>query len=395
MKSLFFIPPMLLIALCLLTISSNETFAQGAPITNPDAINGQDAPNTVATAIPFLRINPDGRTGGLGEAGIAVSPDVGAIFHNGSKLAFVEQEMSVGLTYTPWLTRLVDDIFLANLAGYKRIDELQSIGVSFRYFSLGNIQFTDIVGFGAGNYSPNELALDIAYARKLSDRMSAGITLKYGRSDLARGQEISSGNIVKAANVVAADISMYYQNPEATFLGNPATFSWGLAITNIGNKVSYTENQTRDFIPINLGVGTAIDMEMDDHNSLMFTLDVNKLMVPTPDPEDPTQAHREKALLSGMFGSFGDAPNGLSEELQELMFSLGAEYWYDQRFAVRMGYFNEHRLKGNRKYITAGIGLKYSVFGLNFSYIVPASSTPSPLDNTLRFQLNFDFGNEA
>lgn len=394
MKLNFSILSIIVLTLCMMTYS-DTTLAQGTQLPGPGITNGQDAPNTVATAIPFLRINPDGRTGGLGEAGIAVSPDIGAIYHNGSKLAFVEQDMSLGLTYTPWLTRLVDDIFLANIAGYKQIDELSSLGVSFRYFSLGNIQFTDIVGAEAGNYSPNELALDVAYARKLSDRMSAGITLKYGRSDLARGQEVSSGNIVKAANVVAADVSMYYQNPDATFLGNPATFSWGLAITNIGNKVSYTENQTRDFIPINLGLGTAIDMDMDEYNSLMFTFDINKLMVPTPDPNDPTQAHREKALLSGMFGSFGDAPGGFSEELQELMFSIGAEYWYNDRFAVRLGHFNEHALKGNRKYITAGIGLKYSVFGLNFSYIVPASSTPSPLDNTLRFQLNFDFGEES
>ncbi|MGB0929574.1 MAG: type IX secretion system outer membrane channel protein PorV [Chitinophagales bacterium] len=368
--------------------------AQGG---NPPVTGQQegDRINTVATAIPFLRINPDGRTGGLGEAGLATSPDAGALYHNVSKLAFVEQDMSLGLTYTPWLTRLVDDIFLAYLSGYKRIDDLSTIGVSIRYFSLGNIQFTDIVGTEAGNYSPNELAIDLGYSRKLSDRLSTGITLKYGRSDLATGQQVSSGSIVKAANVVAADISVYYQNPDATFLGNEATFSWGAAITNIGNKVSYTEDQTKDFIPINLGLGTAIDMQMDEYNSLMFTFDINKLMVPTPDPEDETQAHREKSLLSGMFGSFGDAPGGFSEEIQELMYSIGAEYWYNKRFAVRVGHFNEHALKGNRKYLTAGIGLKYSVFGLNFSYIIPASSQPSPLDNTLRFQLNFDFGEEG
>ncbi len=394
MKLNFSISFVIIVALCMMT-TSNSVVAQGTQLPGPGTTNGQDAPNTVATAIPFLRINPDGRTGGLGEAGLATSPDAGSLYHNVSKLAFAEQDMSASLTYTPWLTRLVDDIFLAYVSGYKRIDDLSAIGVSLRYFSLGNIQFTDIVGGDAGNYSPNELALDLGYARKLSDRMSIGLTLKYGRSDLARGQEVSNGNIVKAANVVAADIGVYYQNPDATFLGNDATFSWGASITNIGNKVSYTEDQTKDFIPINLGIGTAIDMQMDEYNSLMFTFDVNKLMVPTPDPEDPTQAHREKALLSGMFGSFGDAPGGFSEELQELMFSIGAEYWYNDRFALRLGHFNEHRLKGNRKYITAGIGLKYSVFGLNFSYIIPAGSQPSPLDNTLRFQLNFDFGEEG
>ena len=381
----------IMLALCIMT-PANVAFAQGT-ITNPGTDGQDDTPNTVATAIPFLRINPDGRTGGLGEAGVAVSPDAGAIYHNASKLAFVEQDMSLGLTYTPWLTRLVDDIFLAYLSGYKRINDVQSIGVSMRYFSLGNIQFTDVIGGDAGSYNPNEFALDLAYARKLSDKTSVGVTLKYGRSDLARGQEISSGNIVKAANVVAADISIYHQNPEATFLGNDATFSWGAAISNIGNKVSYTEDQTKDFIPINLSLGTAVDMEMDEYNSLMLTAEVNKLLVPTPDPDNP-QAHREKALLSGMFGSFGDAPGGFSEELQEVMLSLGVEYWYSDRFAVRLGHFNEHKRKGNRKYLTAGVGLKYSVFGLNFSYIIPASSTPSPLDNTLRFQLNFDFGGE-
>lgn len=393
MKFNFSILSILIVALCLMT-HSHAVQAQGGGLTPTTPVDGKDQINTVATAIPFLRINPDGRSGGLGEAGIAISPDAGALYHNVSKLAFVEQDMSLGLTYTPWLTRLVDDIFLAYLSGYKRIDELQSIGVSLRYFSLGNIQFTDVSGGNAGNYNPNEFALDLGYARKLSDRMSAGITLKYGRSDLATGQQMSSGNIVKAANVVAADISVYYQNPDATFFGNDATFSWGAAITNIGNKVSYTEDQTKDFIPINLGLGTAIDMNLDDYNSLMFTFDINKLMVPTPDPDQP-QAHREKSLLSGMFGSFGDAPGGFSEEMQELMYSIGAEYWYNKRFAVRVGHFNEHALKGNRKYITAGVGLKYSVFGLNFSYIIPASSQPSPLDNTLRFQLNFDFGEEG
>lgn len=350
--------------------------------------------NTVFTAIPFLRINPDGRTGGMGDVGIATAVDPAAMYHNVSKLAFAPHKVGVSLTYTPWLKELVNDIYVAYLSGYTRIDDLQSVGLSFRYFSLGSIQFTDISGGVIADYNPNEFAVDLGYARKLSDRFSTGITLKYVRSDLGRVDVGGSGNSVRPAQAVAADVGFYYRNSDMKVGGRDAELSLGAAITNVGNKVSYTQDDTKDFIPINLGLGSNFKMKLDEYNSLAFALDVNKLLVPTPDtsydatdPENP----RNKSLLSGIFGSFADAPNGFKEEMQEIMLSVGAEYWYNDLFAVRMGYFNEHKLKGNRKFLSVGLGLRYSAFGFNFSYIIPTSDQRNPLDNTLRFSLTFDF----
>lgn len=359
--------------------------------TTPGEIDGRI--NAVFTAIPFLRINPDARTGGMGDVGIAISTDPSAMYHNASKLAFADKEGSASLTYTPWLRQLVPDIYIAYLSGYKKIGDLQALGLSLRYFSLGELNFTTITGDPAGQYRPNELAVDLAYSRKLSDKFSAGITLKYVRSDLASGQEVGSGNIVSPANAAAADVSFYYQSELNLF--NSSTLSIGGAVTNIGNKVSYTQDDTKDFIPINLGIGTALKANFDDYNSLTFAFDINKLLVPTPDLDDPDAAYRDKSLLSGIFGSFGDAPGGAGEELKELMYSVGLEYWYNDQFAVRAGHYNEHSTKGNRKFVTVGVGLKYSVFGLNFSYLVPTTSQQgNPLDNTLRFSLMFDFAGD-
>ncbi len=350
--------------------------------------------NTVFTSIPFLRINPDGRTGGMGDVGLATAPDPASMYHNASKLAFAQKRMGLSLTYTPWLRELVNDIYIAYLSGYRKIGDNQTIGLSLRYFSLGNISFTDFSGQSMGEYRPNEFGLDLAYSRKLSDYLGIGVTLKYVRSDLAKGQRTGANNIIKAAQAVAGDVSLYYQNPDLELFGNEAKLAFGVAVTNIGNKVSYTEDKDRDFIPINLGLGASLTANFDDYNKLMIAADVNKLLVPTPDasidPEDPNYP-RNRNLLSGMFGSFGDAPGGFKEEMQELMYSFGAEYWYNEQFAVRLGHFNEHRCKGNRKYLTLGLGLRYSVFGLNFSYIVPTSNQRNPLDNTLRFSLTFDF----
>ena len=382
--------PILFMAISICSI--NQTSYAQIPT---GGLSGQDSLfNTVFTSIPFLRINPDGRTGGMGDVGIASAPDAAALFHNSSKLAFAEKEVGLSLTYTPWLRELVDDIYIAYLSGYKKLDDLQAIGASLRFFSLGNIKFTNIQGNDEGEYNPNEFIFDVGYARKLSQNFAVGITLKYVRSDLAKGQEVGSGNIIKAASAVAADVSTYYQNDISMF-GNEAKLSLGAALTNVGNKVAYTEDDTRDFIPINLGIGAGVDMDFDEHNSLLVTADINKLLVPTPDrsitdPNDPNHPRR-KPLLSGMFGSFGDAPGGFSEEMKEFMFSIGMEYWYNDQFAVRLGHFNEHRHKGNRKFLAMGLGLRYSVFGLNFSYLVPVSGQNNPLQNTLRFSLTFDF----
>lgn len=360
------------------------------------SLTGGDCVNAVFTSIPFLRINPDGRSGGMGDLGLATSADAASMYFNASKLAFAKDRAEVAITYTPWLTALVPDMFIGQVAGYAKLNDLQAIGGSFRFFNMGSIQFTDESGVDLQEFNPQELAIDIGYARKLGEKVSAGLTLKYIYSNLAKGQSTSASGDINAANAAAADISFSYNNDFET-KGRLANLSIGAAITNIGNKVSYTDEKTKDFIPINLGIGAAYTLEIDDHNSIMIGFDVNKLMVPTPSTEKSENDttifdHREKTLFSGMLGSFGDAPGGFSEEMRELMYSIGAEYWYNKQFALRAGYFNEHRTKGNRQYVTVGLGLKYSIFGLNFSYLIPTSSgvVSNPLENTLRFSLLFD-----
>ncbi len=363
-----------------------------------DQLNGQygERVNTVYTSIPFLRINPDARSGGMGDVGLATSPDAASMYWNASKFAFIEDEMGMSLTYTPWLSELVNDIYIAYLTGYKKFDDVSTLGMSLRYFSLGDIQFTDINAEPAGQFSPRELAFDVGYARRLGDKFSMGLTLKYAYSNLAKGQTNTTGDVIKPATSAAGDISFFYTD-DLLIGTSDAQLSIGGAISNIGNKVSYTEDEQRDFIPINLGVGAALELNFDEYNSIMIAADINKLLVPTPAPEDTTDANwvnpRDKAVISGMFGSFTDAPGGGKEELQELMYSFGLEYWYNKQFAVRVGHYNEHKYKGNRKYMTVGLGLKYNIFGLNFSYIIPTTQNrgTSPLDNTLRFSLLFDF----
>lgn len=352
-----------------------------------------DCPNTIISAVPFLRIVPDARSAAMGDAGIASSPDANSMHHNASKLAFIESDMGLAASYSPWLRSLgLQDVYMAYLAGYKRLDEFQTVGASLRYFSLGDLQFTDVNGGSLGVGRPNEFEIAVAYARKLSENFSAGLTGKFIYSNLAGGQEINNIDIV-AATAGAVDISFTYQKPITN--GN---LRIGAAITNVGSKVSYTRSEQKDFIPANFGLGAALELDFDDYNQLTFMLDINKLLVPTPiDPDSPEYDengngfpdYREKPLFEGVIGSWGDAPGGFKEEIREFMFSVGAEYWYNKQFAIRAGYYYEHPLKGNRQFLTAGLGLKYNVFGLNISYLVPTSNQRSPLDNTLRFTLVF------
>ncbi len=381
---------------CIVITLFNLPKAEAQCTDNGGTLTGGDCVNAVFTSIPFLRINPDGRSGGMGDVGLATSADAASMYFNASKMAFAQDDAEVAITYTPWLTALVPDMFIGQVAGYTKLNDLQAIGGSFRFFNMGSIQFTDESGVDLQEFNPQELAIDFAYARKLSDKVSAGLTLKYIYSNLAKGQSTSTSGEINAAQAAAADLSFLYTDDFET-KGRKANLSIGAALTNIGNKVSYTEKDVKDFIPINLGLGAAYSLEIDEHNTIMLAFDVNKLMVPSPDTltvgGDPEEYdHREKSLFSGMFGSFSDAPGGFSEEMRELMYSIGAEYWYNKQFAIRAGYFNEHRTKGNRQYLTVGLGLKYSIFGLNFSYLVPTSkgTTANPLENTLRFSLIFD-----
>jgi hypothetical protein len=353
--------------------------------------------NTITTAVPFLSITPDSRAGGMGDAGVGTTPDVNAQHWNAAKYAFAESNMGIGLSYSPWLRALVDDINLAYLVGYKKLDEFQTISGSLRYFSLGNITFTDIYGTELNQANPNEFAIDFGYARKLSEIFSGAVSVRYIRSDLTGGQLVN-GVESHAGTSYAADIAFYLYNEFRTN-GHDNIFSAGINIQNVGAKISYTDGEVKDFIPTNLMLGAAYTTEMDPYNSITFAVEANKLLVPTP-PKDtigfgegdiiyPGGINSDKGVIAGIFSSFSDAPGGFSEELQEINISLGIEYWYNKQFALRAGYFYENENKGNRKFLTAGAGLKMNVFALDFSYLLPTQRN-HPLENTLRFTLTFD-----
>lgn len=356
-----------------------------------DSLDGRV--NTINTAVPFLRISPDARSGAMGDVGVALSPDANAIFWNLSKLPFAASPAGGAVTYTPWLKELVQDVFLATVSGYKKLSENEAISGSLRYFSLGTIYFTDIAGNSQGQFRPREFAIDGGYARKLSDHWSVAVALRYIYSNLASGQT-QSGQSIKPGQAGAGDISAFYTKEKSRDNGIKDTWNFGVAISNLGSKISYTQSAVnKDFIPTNLGIGTAYTRQFDQYNKITLSLDINKLLVPTP---DSAGRYKDKSVLQGVFSSFTDAPGGFREELHELMYSSGVEYWYNDQFAVRAGYFNEHKTKGNRKYFTVGIGVKYNELGLNFSYLVPSGSgiQRNPLSNTLRFSLLYDFGNK-
>ncbi len=372
--------------------------------------NGQCISNTLLTAVPFLRITPDARSGAMGDVGIALDPNANSMHFNASSLVFAEDQSGFSFTYTPWLTNLnLDDIFLLYISGFYKIDDNSVLGGGIRYFSLGDIDFTDANGGSLGVGRPREGEFTIAYGRKLGDKLSASLSGKYIFSNLASNQQVNGVDIT-TAKAFAADLGINYRT-KTKMGGYKGEWSYGLALTNIGSKISYTrDNLVRDFIPSNLGLGTALKLDLDQYNSLTFGLDFNKLFVPTPisqkiydangkeipnpeyDKNDNKIAdYREKSLFSGMLGSFGDAQGGFKEEVKEVSLSIGAEYWYDKQFAFRGGYYWESAEKGNRRYFTVGAGIKYNVFGIDLSYLIPTSVIPNPLDNTLRFSLLFDF----
>jgi type IX secretion system protein PorV len=348
--------------------------------------------NVVTTAVPFLRISPDARTGGMGDLSVATSPDANSGFYNLAKIPFNESQAGIGVTYTPWLKDLgLNDVYLASLAGYYKFDENQAINGSVRYFSLGNIQFTDNLGNDLNSFRPKEFGIDVGYSRKLSDKMGMGVGLKYIYSNLAGGAATNGSNY-KAGTAIAGDLGFYYEGKNDIGTG----WAFGAALTNLGSKIAYTDNaDQKDFIPANLGFGTTYTKVFDEQNKISFGVDVNKLLVPTPPAEGDQaalEAYRKQGVVNSWFSSFSDAPGGASEEIKEFQFSIGGEYWYNNQFALRTGYFWEDATKGNRKYFTMGIGIKYNIFGLNFSYLIPSGSgvNRNPLSNTLRFSLLFD-----
>ena len=356
--------------------------------------------NTITTAVPFLMISPDARAGGMGDQGVSSTADANSMHWNPSKLAFVEKKSGIAISYTPWLKALVNDIFLGYLAGYTKLENNQTIGASLRYFSLGNITFTSEKGEVLRDFKPNEFSFDLTYARKLSKNLSGGISLRYIHSNLTGGIDVQ-GSASKAGNTVAADVSAFYQQ-DIQVGTKDAVFTSGIDISNIGAKIAYTETGTKNFLPTNLRLGPGIKIKLNDFNELAFNLDLNKLLVPTPPIfGQDTSASGTKDLIiygkdpdvsvaQGIFQSFSDAPDGGKEELKEVNYAFGMEYWYDKQFAFRAGYFNESKLKGNRKYFTLGAGLRYNVFGIDLAYLIPTEQR-NPLENTLHFTLTFDF----
>lgn len=363
--------------------------------------------NTITTAVPFLLIAPDSRAGALGDAGVASSPDANSMHWNVAKLAFVEKEMGVSVSYSPWLRRLVPDINLSYVSGYKKLGKDNAIGASLRYFSLGDIKFTNDQGDPIGDFNPAEFAFDLGYSQKFGEHFSGGLAVRYIYSNLTGGVDVSGSN-TQAGKSFAVDVSGFYTNDDAEVFGQDAIFNAGLNISNIGAKIAYTNDAIKDFIPINMRLGQSLTFIMDDYNTISILTDVNKLLVPTPPiyatdasgqpiidettgkPEIESGKDPDVPIVTGIFQSFSDAPGGFSEELREFNISAGLEYWYNKQFAVRAGYMHEHATKGNRKYITAGAGLKLSVFSLDFSYLI-STTQQNPLANTVRFSLMFDF----
>lgn len=388
--------------LSIIILSTTIGFSQ-----DPNDQEQADGSRVISTAVPFLTISPDARSGGMGDVGAATSPDAYSLFWNPAKYAFIDKTFGFGIGYVPWLRSLVNDIGLASVTGFGKIGDRQAIAASLRFFSMGAVMFTDNEGNELGEVKPNEWALDATYARKFSKKFSGAVAGRFIYSNLV---PMDLANLsVEPGMSVAADIAMYYHDElEIKGLAN-AYFDFGLNISNIGAKMSYSSSSiVRDFIPTTLRFGPSFTMDIDEYNRFAVSVEVSKLLVPTPpvylkdytgakdsinsegkriiyrgkDPDVPT--------VQGMIQSFYDAPYGFKEEMQELILAAAAEYWYNKLFSVRAGYFYENKYKGDRQFFTIGAGLRYNVFGLDFSYLVPVKSN-NPLQHTLQFTLLFNF----
>lgn len=392
------------IFLTVFVLATLPTFAQNSVI-----ISGQD-PNrrVITTAVPFLNFAPDSRHSGMGDVGVSTTPDANSAHWNSGKLAFVDQKMGFSLSYSPWLGKLVNDMSLSYLTGFFRIDENSAFGFDLRYFNMGDIQLTDGRGNELGEFNPRDIAIGGTYSRKLSQNLGLGISSRFIYSNLSGNISSVGGSESKPGIGVGVDVGLYYQ--KQIFAGSKdGSFSWGMNISNIGPKITYNSAEDLDYIPTNFRIGTAYSVDFDPQNTITFALDFNKLLVPTPPVyatnEDGTLSTDEdgiliieagkdpnRSLISGMFGAFADAPDGFTEELQEVMISFGVEYSYDDKFALRTGYFYENPNKGGRRYFTMGLGFDINKLGVDFSYLVPQTQN-HPLAETLRFSLLYTIPN--
>lgn len=411
------------LSLSLSTIALGQQGAGGSVVTDDDL-----QLNTITTALPFMAITPDSRAGGMGDAGTALSGNSSSVYWNTSMLIFAEDKSEVSISYTPWLRQLTNDIHLSYLSGYAKLGDRHVVGGAMRYFSLGSITFTDQTGNYIREDKPSEFEFTGAYGFRLGQKTSLGINGKFVYSNLTGGLTVE-GVDTKAAVAGAADISFTYFNDEAHIGKTKGVYTFATTINNLGNKVAYSSSQNRDFIPMNLKIGNSFKAQFDKYNSLTVAVDLQKLLVPTPAYYDFVDSNNyvlisgmssDVGIIKGLTQSFYDAPgiplrdaNGdyvqnadgsyevkkgsvFKEELREINIALGLEYWYNNLFALRAGYFYENRTKGNRQYFNVGVGLKYNNFGLDFSYLAaPGSKTArSPLANTVRFTLRFTFGDK-
>ena len=366
----------------------------------------EEVMNPIITAMPSLSIAPDAHAGGLGDVGAATTPDLNSQHWNPAKYAFMESHGGITANYTPWLTKLVNDIDLAYIAGYYNISERAgAIGMSFTYFSLGEVQLTNFEGDPLANAAPNEWALDLSYSRKLHEYVSMAVAMRFLYSDMNNG--VNAGNTGSSMEMypgwtMAADVALYYRQPFELPMGT-SYFALGLNISNLGGKISYDQNNTSSFIPANLRLGASYELAFDNYNRLSINADVNKYLVPASkgskfavdENGNPLEGQALKnwyynlSSPKGWYQSFADAPGGFKEEMRELQYGVGLEYSYDRKFFGRVGYSHENKWKGNRRYVTIGAGFHLSIVTLDVSYVIATAAT-NPLDNTLRFSLGFD-----
>lgn len=366
----------------------------------------EEVMNPIITAMPSLSIAPDAHAGGLGDVGAATTPDLNSQHWNPAKYAFMESHGGITANYTPWLTKLVNDIDLAYIAGYYNISERAgALGISFTYFSLGEVQLTNFEGDPIVNAAPNEWALDLSYSRKLHEYVSMAVAMRFLYSDMNNG--VNAGNTGSSMEMypgwtMAADVALYYRQPFELPMGT-SYFALGLNISNLGGKISYDQNNTSSFIPANLRLGASYELAFDNYNRLSINADVNKYLVPASkgskfavdENGNPLEGQALKnwyynlSSPKGWYQSFADAPGGFKEEMRELQYGVGLEYSYDRKFFGRVGYSHENKWKGNRRYVTIGAGFHLSIVTLDVSYVIATAAT-NPLDNTLRFSLGFD-----
>lgn len=366
-------------------------------ILGGSALYAQTDMHPITTGVPFLTIAADARSAGMGDMGVATTADVFSQQHNASKYAFAKKDQGVAMSYTPYMSKISNDMSLAQLNYYNKYNERSAFAVGFRYFGMGEVTYRQDYNSIGSTYKPSEFAIDASYALKLSENFSGAVTGRFINSNL-KLPDTGDGD-ASSASTFAVDISGFYQSDRMSFNDFDGRWRFGFNFQNLGPKISYSDQPNGDFLPANLKLGAGFDFILDEYNTLTLTTEFNKLLVPTPPADSRDQEEMRKyndiGWFKGVFKSFGDAPGGLSEEMKEIAWSFGAEYWYDNVFAFRAGYFNENKYKGARQYATLGAGFKYSAITVDLSYLFSTSKVNNPLENTLRFSLSIDLGRKT